>query len=108
MWPRGATPRPRSGARAGRTPCLKGNGQEELPHVRGQGSGQEFQAVMAQERQRATPHPRSEAAAGRSSGASKDRGGGGEELPRIEGAVAVWAQEGLNEPSHIEGQEGRW
>ena len=35
--PRGATPRPRSGAEAGRTPCPKGGGQEELPHVRGQG-----------------------------------------------------------------------
>ena len=34
--PRGATPRPRSGAEAGRTPCPKGSGQEELPHVRGQ------------------------------------------------------------------------
>ena len=34
---RGATPRPRSGAEAGRTPCPKGGGQEELPCVRGQG-----------------------------------------------------------------------
>ena len=25
-WPRGATPHPRSGAEAGRTPCLKGGG----------------------------------------------------------------------------------
>ena len=36
MRPRGATPRPRSGAEAGRTPCPKGGGQEELPHVQGQ------------------------------------------------------------------------
>ena len=35
--PRGATPRLRTGAEARRTPCLKGGGQEELPHVRGQG-----------------------------------------------------------------------
>ena len=35
--PRGATPRLRSGAEARRTPCPKGGGQEELPHVRGQG-----------------------------------------------------------------------
>ena len=35
--PRGATPHPRSGAEAGRTPCPKGGGQEELPHVQGQG-----------------------------------------------------------------------
>ena len=32
---RGATPRPRSGAEAGRTPCPKGGSQEELPHVQG-------------------------------------------------------------------------
>ena len=37
MQPRGATPRSRSGAEVGRTPCPKGGGQEELPHVRGQG-----------------------------------------------------------------------
>ena len=30
---RGATPRPRSGAEAARTPCPKGGGQEELPHI---------------------------------------------------------------------------
>ena len=36
-WLRGATPSPRSGAEAGRTPCPKGSGQEELPHVQGQG-----------------------------------------------------------------------
>ena len=35
--PRGVTPRPRSGAEARRTPCLRGGIQEELPHVRGQG-----------------------------------------------------------------------
>ena len=34
---REAAPRPRSGAEARRTPCPKGGGQEELPHVRGQG-----------------------------------------------------------------------
>ena len=39
--PRGATPHPRSGAEAARTPCPKGGGQEELPHVRGRGGGWE-------------------------------------------------------------------
>ena len=34
--PRGASPRPRSGAEAGRTLCPRGGSQEELPHVRGQ------------------------------------------------------------------------
>ena len=35
------------------------------------------------------------------------RGGGQEEQPHFQGAVAAWAQEGLEELSHIEGQEGR-
>ena len=54
--------------------------------------------------------------------ASKVRGGGQEELshaskpeargsyreeqPHIQGALAAWAQEGLEELSHVEGQEG--
>ena len=76
--PRGATPRPRSGAEAGRTPCLKGNGQED-PTSEVRGSGLECQAAMAQERPRratqvrgqgrqlrgATPHLRSGAEASR-------------------------------------------
>ena len=35
------------------------------------------------------------------------RGGGREELPHVQGAMAAWAQEGLEELSHVEGQEGR-
>ena len=34
-------------------------------------------------------------------------GGGQEEQPHAQGVVAVRAQEGLEEPSHVEGQEGR-
>ena len=89
---RGSTPRPRPGAEAGRTPCLRGCGQEELPHVQGQGqrprvpgcdsagtaeksyptsevrgSCRECQAATAQEQPRgATQPPRSGVAAGRS------------------------------------------
>ena len=37
----------------------------------------------------------------------KARGGGREEQPYIQGVMAVRAQEGLEEPSHVEGQEGR-
>ena len=36
------------------------------------------------------------------------RDGGREEQPHIQGAVAAWVQEGLEEPSHTEGQEGQW
>ena len=37
----------------------------------------------------------------------KVRGGGQEELPHVQGAVAAWAQEGREELLHVEGQEGR-
>ena len=39
---------------------------------------------------------------------SEARGSGWEEQPDIQGAVAVRVQEGLEELSHVEGQEGRW
>ena len=38
---------------------------------------------------------------------SKVRGGGQEEQPHVQGAVAVWAQESLEQLSHVEGQERR-
>ena len=36
------------------------------------------------------------------------RGSGWEDQLHVQGAVAARAQEGLEELSHIEGQEGRW
>ena len=37
------------------------------------------------------------------------RDGGREDQPHVQGAMAAWAQEGLEELSHVEGQEGqRW
>ena len=38
---------------------------------------------------------------------SEVRGGGREDQPHIQGAVAARAQEGLEELSHVEGQEGQ-
>ena len=35
------------------------------------------------------------------------RGGGWEEQPHVQGAVAVQAQEGLEDLSHLEGQKER-
>ena len=35
------------------------------------------------------------------------KGSGREELPHVQGAMAVGAQKGLEELSHVEGQEGR-
>ena len=72
------------------------------------GSGRECQAATAQEWPRgATPSPRSGAAARRSHPVSEARGGGPEEPPHVQGVVATRAQEGLEELSHVEGQEGR-
>ena len=39
---------------------------------------------------------------------SEARGGGWEDQAHVQGAVAAWAQEGLEELSHVKGQEGRW
>ena len=59
---------------------------EELPHVRGRGSGWECQAAMVQEQPKgATPRPRPGAVARRSYPTSKVRGGGREELPCLRG-----------------------
>ena len=80
---------------AERTPCLKGGGQEELPHVRGQGQWPRV------------PDCNGAGTAERSYPASEARGGGQEEQPHVQGAVAARAQEGLEELSHIEGQEGQ-
>ena len=44
----------------------------------------------------------------RSHPASEARGGGREEQPHIQGAVAAWVQEGLEELSHVDAHEGQW
>ena len=51
--------------------------------------------------------PRPGAAAGRTNHTPEAWGGGREDQPHIQGAVAAQAQEGLEELSHVEGQEGR-
>ena len=72
------------------------------------GSSQECQAATAEEQLRgATPLPRSGSVNGRSYPRPEARGGGQEELPYVQGAVAAWAQEGLEELFHVQDQEGR-
>ena len=73
-------------------PKVRGDGQEELPTAAPRG---------------ATPPPRPGAAVWRSYSMPEARGGGQEELPHVQGAVAAWAQEGLEELYQVEGQEGR-
>ena len=62
---------------------VRGGGGEELPHA---------------------PRLRPGAAGGRSNPTPEPRDGGREDQPY---AVAAWAQEGLEELSHVEGQEGQ-
>ena len=47
------------------------------------------------------PHPRPGAAAGRSNRRTETRGGGQENQPHVQGAMAAQVQEGLEELSHI-------
>ena len=68
------------------TPEVRGGGREEIPHA---------------------PSLRSGVAGGRSNPMPKARGSGREDQPHVQGAMAAWAQEGLEELSHIEGQEGQ-
>ena len=51
----------------------------------------------------ATPRLRSEAVAKRSYPMPEVRGGSREEQPHVQGVVAAWVQEGLEELSHVEG-----
>ena len=84
--PRGATLRPRPGAVARRSYFaseVRGNDLEEPPRVRGHGWGLGG----------GTPRPGPGVAPGRAT--------------HVQGAVAALAQEGLEELSHVEGQEGR-
>ena len=67
----------------------------ELPRVRGQG------------RQPRVPGCDSTGAVERSHPSSEVRGSSPEEQPHDQGTVAVWAQEGLEELFHVQGQEGR-
>ena len=39
---------------------------------------------------------------------SEVKGGSQEDQPHVQGVVAARAQEGLEELSHVEGQERRW
>ena len=97
-----------SGAEAGGTPCPKGSGQEELPHVRGQGQWSkvpECGGAGAAERSYSASEVRG--SGGEEQPTRKARGSGREDRPHVQEAVAVRAREGLEELSHVEGQEGR-
>ena len=65
-------------------PDVRGIGEDELPHAQGQG----------RQPRRATPLPRSGAAAWRSYPRTEARDGSGEEQPHIQEVADAWAQEG--------------
>ena len=69
------------------------HGQEELPHIRGRSSG----------REELTHATRLEVVARRSCLTPKVRGGGPEEQPHVQGAVAARVQGGLEELLHVQG-----
>ena len=58
--------------------------------------------------ERSYPSPRPGVAVERSYPAPEARGSDLEEQPQVQGAVTVLVQEGLEELSHVEGQEGQW
>ena len=64
---------------------VRGGSWEELPHA---------------------PKPEARGGGWEEQQTSEARGGGWEDQPHVQGAVAVRAQEGLEELSHVEGQEG--
>ena len=80
---------------------VRGRSREEIPHapsLRPGATGRRSYPTHL------SPRPR---AVGRSNRRTKARGGGREDQPHVQGAVAARAQEGLEELSHVEGQEGR-
>ena len=88
-----------------------GSSQEELPRVRGWGGGVTERSYPASEvrggDERTYPASEVGVAAGRSYPMLEARGGGREDQPHVQGAVAAQAQESLEKLSHAEGQEGR-
>ena len=97
-WPRGVTPHPRSGAAAESARLWQcRNSQEELP----------VSKVMGGEKR---SYPESEVRGGGREElphvpTPKARGSGWEDQLHLQGAVATRPQEGLEELSHVEGQE---
>ena len=78
------------------------NGQEELPHVQGQGRCLRPRAAAGKSK----PTPEGSTATRSSNPKPKARGGGREGQPHVQGVVAVQAQEGLEEPSHLKVRKG--
>ena len=81
---------------------VRGGGREEIPH-----SPSPWPGAAGRRTYPMPPRPRPGVAAGRSHPTPEARGGSGEDQPHFQGAVAAGAQKGLEELSHVEGQEVR-
>ena len=88
----------------GATLCLRSGAAAERRYPASEARGHLRPGVAAG---KSNPTPEARAATRRSNPTPKARGGDREEQPHLQGVVAVQAQEGLEEPPHIEGQEGR-
>ena len=99
--PRGATPGPRSGGAAERRyPASEVRGGDKRSYPASEVRGGGWKEVPH------APSPRPGAAGGRSYPMPKAKGGGREDQPQVQGALAARVHEGLEELSHVEGQEG--
>ena len=82
--------------------------KRSFPTSEVRGSSRESQAATAQDQLRgATQRPRSGATAGRNYATPEARDSSLEEQSHLQGAVAMRAQESLEELSHVKGQEGQ-
>ena len=84
-------------------------GQEELLHIRGQGRRPGVATLPPRSgavAEGATPRPRP-GASHKGATPCRGQGHGRKEPPHAQGVVAARAQEGLEELSHVEGQEGQ-
>ena len=82
---------------------VRGGGREEIPH-----SPSPWPGAAGRRTYPMPPRPRPRAAARRSNPTPEARGDGPEDQLHVQGAVAVRAQDGLEELSHVEGQKGQW
>ena len=97
---------------------VRGGGGEDIPHAPsprpGAASGRSYPAPLSPRPEAAggrsypmPPCPRPRAAAGRSNPTPEARCSGREDQPHVQGALAAWAQEDVEELSHGVGQEGQ-
>ena len=92
---------------AGSCDGKQSTGERSYPTSEVRDRSQEDPMIKGQRPRGATPLPRLGAAARRSCPKPEARGGGWEEQPHEQGAVAAQAQKGLEELFHVQGWEGR-